>query len=346
MMVASESERAIQLGEEALALAEELGLDDIRASALNSVGSARAALGEADLAREQLTQAIEVAREANVPWEVSRAMNNLAAFTVWIPGGSVREATELAREAQAAAERYGQGVMVRFQNGILVARTYDVGLWDEASARADAFLAEVEAGASHYMAAQCYSVRAALRLGRGNPAAALADVDRCLDDAERANDPQVVLTTGALVAHVLLEAGLEQRAAGLAEELLAEMEAGRWVDFGTSASHVAAWTLTALGHGERVAAALESQRALPFVRAGIAFASGDPVGAAQICAATGATTEEAYARLCAAERLAAQARRAEAEEQLEQALAFYRSVGATHYVRRGESLRQPRCESG
>jgi tetratricopeptide (TPR) repeat protein len=338
-MVASQNERAIELGEEALVLAEQLDLDDIRAAALNSIGCARAALGDTEPGREQLKEAIDHARRANVPREVTRAMNNLAAITVWTPGADLQEATELAREARAEAERYGQGLLdIRFHDGILVLRTFDVGLWDESSDRADAFLAAVESGAPHYMAAQCHSVRAALRLGRGDLDAALADVDRTLDDAERANDPQVVLTTGPLAAHVLLEAGHEQRAARLAGELLAEMEAGRWVDFGTSASHVAAWTLTSLGHGERFAVALESQRELPFVRAGIAFAAGDAVQAAEICAATGAITEEAYARLSAARSLVAQGRRAEAEAQLERALAFYRSVGAEHYLREADSL--------
>ena len=47
---------------------------------------------------------------------------------------------------------------------------------------------------------------------------------------------------------------------------------------------------------------------------------------------------EAEARLHAAEELVAQGCRVEADEQLEQALAFYRSVGATRYVRETEAL--------
>jgi hypothetical protein len=46
----------------------------------------------------------------------------------------------------------------------------------------------------------------------------------------------------------------------------------------------------------------------------------------------------AEARLRAAEALTAEGRSAEAQVQLEQALAFYRSVGATAYVRRAEAL--------
>ncbi len=43
-------------------------------------------------------------------------------------------------------------------------------------------------------------------------------------------------------------------------------------------------------------------------------------------------------RLRAAERLVADGRRAEADVQLQKALAFYRSVGATRYIREGEAL--------
>jgi hypothetical protein len=47
---------------------------------------------------------------------------------------------------------------------------------------------------------------------------------------------------------------------------------------------------------------------------------------------------EAYARLMAAEQVAAQGRHRDAETQARSALAFHRSVGATTYVSRGEEL--------
>jgi len=47
---------------------------------------------------------------------------------------------------------------------------------------------------------------------------------------------------------------------------------------------------------------------------------------------------EAAVRLRAAARLVAEGHRAEADAQLQQALAFYRSVGATRYIREGEAL--------
>jgi hypothetical protein len=52
----------------------------------------------------------------------------------------------------------------------------------------------------------------------------------------------------------------------------------------------------------------------------------------------GRNTTAARARLRAAERLVAEGRRAEADAHLSEALRFYRSVGATRYVREAEAL--------
>jgi hypothetical protein len=47
---------------------------------------------------------------------------------------------------------------------------------------------------------------------------------------------------------------------------------------------------------------------------------------------------EAFTRLRAAAQLVVAGRRAEANEQLAKGLAFYRTVGATRYLREGEIL--------
>ena len=72
--------------------------------------------------------------------------------------------------------------------------------------------------------------------------------------------------------------------------------------------------------------------------AAAAFASREFERAAAVYAEIGSVPDEAYARLRAAERLLEQGRRSEADEQLERALAFYRSVGATAYIEEGEAL--------
>jgi len=61
-------------------------------------------------------------------------------------------------------------------------------------------------------------------------------------------------------------------------------------------------------------------------------------GADEILDEMGALGEEAFVRLRGAEALVQAGRRAEADAMLQQALAFYRSVGATRYIREAEAL--------
>src|SRR5919202_5948954 len=87
---------------------------------------------------------------------------------------------------------------------------------------------------------------------------------------------------------------------------------------------------------------IETARRTPvetrWLAAAVAIASGDPGGAADIFAEMGHVPEEAWARLHAAATLVAAGRRAAGEAELRRALAFYRRVGATAYVRKGERL--------
>jgi hypothetical protein len=65
---------------------------------------------------------------------------------------------------------------------------------------------------------------------------------------------------------------------------------------------------------------------------------GDFRRAADDCQEMGSKPDEAYARLRAAEALLADGLPDEAEEQLERAVSFYRSVGATRYLQLAEAL--------
>jgi hypothetical protein len=87
-----------------------------------------------------------------------------------------------------------------------------------------------------------------------------------------------------------------------------------------------------------VEATAGSPRRTPWLEAAVALASGDVQGAAERYAALGAKPDEAFTRLVAAGELIDQGRRADAESELERALSFLRSVGATPLVQRGERL--------
>jgi anti-sigma-K factor RskA len=69
-----------------------------------------------------------------------------------------------------------------------------------------------------------------------------------------------------------------------------------------------------------------------------AIIDGRLVEAADVLMEMGRFAAAARVRLRAAETFAAQGRRTEANEQLDNALAFYRSVGATRYIRQAEAL--------
>jgi hypothetical protein len=64
----------------------------------------------------------------------------------------------------------------------------------------------------------------------------------------------------------------------------------------------------------------------------------DFVHAADIWAEAGSPTWEARLRLRAAQELIETGRRAEGEGELQKALTFYRTVGATFFIQRGEQL--------
>jgi len=85
-------------------------------------------------------------------------------------------------------------------------------------------------------------------------------------------------------------------------------------------------------------AAVAEHRSTPWTEEVRAYAQGDYAGAIEILRQTGSKPEEAEARLRAAEQLVGEGRRAEADEQLQRALGFYRSVGATAYVGECEAL--------
>ena len=215
---------------------------------------------------------------------------------------------------------------------------YLTGRWNEAVAHADEFIADVEGGQPHYMEAAVWVVRAMIRLGRGDGPGALADSERALALGRAAQDPQTLYPALAFQSQTLLALGRRAEAVDVVDELLALLPSRR-------SGFVSHWTitlavvLTALGRPGELAALVESATlSTRWLDAARAYVAGEFVEAADIHAEIGARSDEAFARLRAAEALVDAGRRADADAQLRQALAFYRSVGATAYVREGEGL--------
>jgi predicted ATPase/class 3 adenylate cyclase len=334
LRMSGESGEAILLGRDALAMAEQLGLDELRAHALLNIGAARMSSGDAG-AIEDVNRALAIAMEANVPMAIFRAQQNLG--TLLALRGHLERGIAVMQDAVAVASRFGLVGESRWCRGDLPASQYVLGRWDEALAGADAFIAEVEAGSPHYLASYCYATRAQIRPGRDDVRGALADTERALELARLNKDPSDLLGTLATSAHVLRECGDAARAGLLAGECLAALQAGTDAGFNLDCLHVLAWTLSPLGRGQELIDALPTIDT-PWVRAAQAFAVRDLRRAADICHEMGAATEEARDRLWLAQELIEQSRRPEADVELQRALAFYRSVGATRYIREAEGL--------
>jgi hypothetical protein len=100
-----------------------------------------------------------------------------------------------------------------------------------------------------------------------------------------------------------------------------------------------AWTLDALGRGDEFAetAARVASPTL-WLGAVVAFVAGDFGTAAQRFAEIGSRPDEAFARLQAAGALLDAGRDHEARGELRRAVAFYRAVDATTYLREADSL--------
>ncbi|HUH15429.1 MAG TPA: AAA family ATPase [Gaiellaceae bacterium] len=332
-MLAGDHDEAVRVGREALAMAEELGLDDLVPNALNNIGVARASSGDHSGGVADLERAIEVGLATSNP-DAARAYNNLA--SIYAGGGQLRRADELWRAGKEVADRLGNATLSRWigvQSWWSLERE---GRWDECLEMADAFIAECEAGSPHYLERTAHELRAEILLARDDAKGAGEAAARSLEIAREAGDPQSVLPALTLKAAVDLELGRVDEARLAAREWLSRRDVAAG-GLGLIRLALAAERLGLADEAGRAAAELPDADSLRG-RVAAAILAGELARAADIAVEMGSRSLEAELRLRAAEALAAQGRRAEADEQLRQALPFYRSVGATRYVRRGEAL--------
>ena len=321
-MLAAEPEEAMSIGREALQMADDLGLDGTRSSALTTIGTARVTIGD-EGGIQDLERSIENARAAkNIP-EHGRALLNLAVVLV-IRGELVR-AFEFEKEALALGRSTGEAVGLRFSEGNMIKTFYWRGDWENALRIADSFVEEAEAGRVHYLSAQAYYLRALMRFPRAD-LGVIDDIEKALVLAYAAEDPQVVEPTLSIAAHILFSAGEADRPRQMLLDILESVRraSSTRVPLGFSES---AWLACALGLERQFLDAFAQAPTTPWIEAASAIVAGDPLRAAGVYAEMGADPEEAYARMRSGE-----------PAQVERALAFYRSVGATRYVHECEQL--------
>jgi hypothetical protein len=149
--------------------------------------------------------------------------------------------------------------------------------------------------------------------------------------ARETTDVQNVRPALGFHAAALLAAGSADEARGAADQLLDSLggllEPALGADLGV--------VLHQLGYGPE---ALDAAAPSPWLDAARALAAGAPLAAAGIYAAIGSRPDQAMARQHAARQLLQTGRTAEAEAQLDAAMAFWHEVGASAHLRAAATL--------
>jgi tetratricopeptide (TPR) repeat protein len=335
-MLGGENREAIAVGREALALAEALGLDDVRSHALNNIGVGRVNVGE-EGGFDDLRSSIGLAVDAGSPFDTVRGWINLGATLHML--GYEDESRAAIDEAELIAKRFGYEGGVRWWRGTNVPRCYHEGRWDESLRSANEFIAQSEAGAPHYLTGESYCIRALLLLARADREGAKSDARRGLELTRSAGDPQLAESALANAAYVFAALDSSSESEAVLNELLGSWRTREQVGFAVTFSHHAAWAAWKLGRADGFLDALGDKIAgSRWLEVARAFACGEFVAAADIASAMRTPPAESLARFTAGELLIQAGRRDEGEAELRKALAFYRDARATWYLGRAEAL--------
>jgi class 3 adenylate cyclase len=324
-------EDSIRVGSEALPLAEALGMDDQRARINIVVGTSRCGLGDGG-GLDQIQEGLEIARAARNFDMVCNAYANLTSEFHFL--GRLDDAKRVWHDFVATSERYGLERFARTSRAETAGWAYLEGRWDEAVALADELIAAAEAGDPHFTDAPTLSLRAWIRLARGDIAGADRDSEHAAELA-RASDAQAQAAAYAVRPAVALALGKRSEA----EAVAAELEAIGPVLVSASCSPfanvaAAAWVFRDLGReAEFTKSVLEPNPIdTPWADAARAITEGEFVRAADVIDGIGHRAAAAYARLRAADALAAAGRTAEAAAQRACADAFFREAGAAAWL--------------
>jgi class 3 adenylate cyclase len=329
LAMANRHAEAREAAAEVLAMARELGLRELEADALGTIGLARVDAGDAGGLDDLRAAIASFEREGKpgISWHLNLAYA-LAAL------GDLARCFQTWEAAERLAERFESARALRLIRLQRVAEHYWTGRWDQAVAVVDGLVASPGGEGHYYLEWECRVWRGRIRLARGDLDGALADSAAALELARRAADPMALNPACAFRACVLLAAGREGAARAMTGELLAGLGgslpgAELSADLGTA--------LASLGHP----LALLDRCGLPpspWLGAARALIAGEPGRAADLYARIGARPEEAGARLAAARLALGAGRHAEAEADLDAAAGFYREVGAHARLAEAEAL--------
>ncbi len=316
------SPEALELGHETLAMAEELGHDELTSNALNTIGLTMTALGDPQ-GLAYLERSVELADRSKVPDEMTKSRNNLGT-RLWVLG-RLDEAQALFAQTHDISLRYGSGDGLLWAKMERAAGSLGLGDLDAVLESTDELLAATT---------DEQQVNTATRYLRGWVQAVRGQLDKALPASEevvergrRQADPQVLGPTLVLRTFVLHAAGRSSEANARADEMLGLEALTKAMD-----TEQVALVLAELGRSSDYMRLVEDGMAgSPWIDAGVAVSDAEYGRAADIYGGIGARFLEAWARLLAAEGgdLA----------QLEAARSYFEPQRATPFVRRCEAVR-------
>ncbi|MDX6502951.1 MAG: hypothetical protein QOE29_76, partial [Gaiellaceae bacterium] len=314
--------------DEALAVAERLGRKDLVVTALIDRALRRGFTDGDAGAVTDFEEAIQLAREIGSP-EISRGYINLASLQAWL--GNKEATLQLHEEGLVLAQRFGVFQGARFLSGELLVDWVTNGSWDRALGEAMEYI-EACRVAPHYMEGGARYAMASILLGRDDVEGARPHLERMAELTDEIQDPQFTIPTHSVRARFFAEIGDVRGArAALAAVLDASARAANVLDPNCVEAAIAASDISAVELVAPVLARAGTETA--WTRAVGAILEGRLGDAAQECAAAGDPFYSALLTLRAAER-------GEALEpaRFDEAVAFFRKVGARRYLGRLDLL--------
>jgi len=316
-MLDDEHDEAIRVGQEALDMADRLGLDELRANVLATIGTAMSN-SEPGTGDELLREAVAIGTALNSV-EVPRALNNLAVSAFF--QGSIRREHELLLESRAAADRLGSDNFVRFAEANICWTSYAIGDWDESLRRSETFIAECEAGSPHGSEGIAQDAVAEILLGRD-------DLDRALRAWSRTTELFAAESQGRGAVRVqLLSARMLSELGRLDEARAALMTALDKTDR-MYARQTVSYVLLAetLGQADRLDEFLGRVGSGSWLETAKLVVAGEFAEAARRLDVAGDLSLAAQVRLLSQD-----------DGELAKAIDFFASVGATRYLARAEA---------
>ena len=325
---------ASEVAGDAVALCERAGFSDLLPACLCTLGHSRLDSGD-PAGIDDIDRSIEVGRE--LPSALQAAVGfYLDAGIAYLELGALDRAFELWEENRTVARESGNPAALAYAAAVQVRQLYYEGDWDGAFRALTRWLAQRASG-SPYFEVRPRTMRALMQSARGDVYTAFEDAERALALGRGAQDAQTFHTALAVHCYVAWIAGDDDTARSSAAELL-DLIAKRGTQQLSMSLPILGDCVCELELEEAFAEALAAiRKSTLWVDAARAQVEGDAGAAAEIYARIGSRPDEARAHLRAAHQLARCGKR-DAEAHGRKALDFYRSVGATRYVREAEKL--------